>query len=193
MENTERNRNLELLGIRANRTMKALKNLSENTEVKSETKVIKFKRKKFARGKYDDVLYNVQAVNQEVLNEFIDPDFNRKKLLRESTFKYDDFSKGLLEYFPKKAKAILVSSQEGTVAGVRGSLDEINQILEGEGYQEVVGANHWCSDWGNTVGLYIDMGDDNTETVFYDTIKEEFMVTSKNDFILNRDSKYRII
>ncbi len=193
MKNTERNRNLELLGIRDNRTKNAIKNLSENTEQVIGTKVIKFKRKRFDTGKYDDVLYNVQAVNQEVLNEFVDSDFNRKSLLRESTFDYNDFSKSLLEHFPKKAKSILISSREGSVYGVQNSFDEISEILEGNGYSEITGSNHWSSEWGNTVGVFVDMGDDNKETVIYDVVKETFMVISKNDFILKKDSKYRIL
>lgn len=193
MEHTGKKRNLELLGIRENRTLSTIKTLNENKEEKSVKKVIKFKRKSFDKGKYDDILYNIKAVNEPTLNEHVDTEFNRKKLLRESTFEYDDFSKGLLESFPNTAKSVLVSARSGMMSDVRSSLDEINSILEGNGCVEICGNNHWSSDWGNVVGVYIDLGKDNKDTVIYDTIKESFFVETKNDFILKRDSKYRIL
>ncbi len=67
MENTEKTRNLELIGIK--RTSQALENLHETKNTETDYKIIKFKRKEFKKGKYDDVLYNVQAVNQKLLKE----------------------------------------------------------------------------------------------------------------------------
>jgi len=193
MEQTGKKRNLELIGIRESRTLNTIKILNEGKEDETVKKTIKFKRRSFEKGKYDGILYNVKAVNGKPLNEHVDMEFNRRKLLHESTFEYDDFSKGLLESFPNKTKSILVSARNGMVSDVRSSLDEINSILEGNGYKEIYGKNHWNADWANVVGVYIDLGKDNKETVIYDTIKESFFVSTKNDFILKRDSQYRIL
>jgi hypothetical protein len=193
MEQTGKKRNLELIGIRENRTLGTIKILKEEKENKTVKKTIKFKRRLFEKGKYDDILYNVKAVNGKPLNEHVDTEFNRRKLLHESTFDYDDFSKGLLESFPNKTKSILVSARSGMMSDVRESIDEINSILEGNGCKEIYGKNHWNADWDNVVGVYIDLGKDSEETVIYDTIQESFFVVKKNYFILKRDSQYRIL
>lgn len=63
----EKDRNLELLGLKK----REKKSLTENSEPVQE-KTIKFKRKSFKKGKHDEILYSVKGENKELLKEQIE-------------------------------------------------------------------------------------------------------------------------
>ena len=62
----ERDRNLELLGLKKRDKKTLTENLNEANK-----KTIKFKRKPFKKGKHDDVLYAVKGENKNLLKEHI--------------------------------------------------------------------------------------------------------------------------
>jgi len=148
-------------------------------------KLIKLEPKAFKSLPHDEELYN--------LDEVFNPKFDKSRLLRESTLEYNGFSQDVMENFPDKAEEILTIARRGVYDDKNTVLQEMMSTLGADGVGYIKGANHWQEDWQNKVGAFVDMGDDNTKTIFYDTITEEFSVTNVNDFILLKDQEYRII
>ncbi len=148
-------------------------------------KIVKFKQKTFKELPTDKELYT--------LDESVDKRFDRTRLLRESTLDYNGFSEDVMEQFPDKAKDLLTIAREGIYNDKRLTLNEMVDVIGNGSIDFIKGSNHWQEDWQNTVGAYIDMGDENAKTIIYDTISEEFHVMSVNDFILLKDQDYRII
>lgn len=148
-------------------------------------KIVKFKQKTFKELPTDKELYT--------LEESVDKRFNRTRLLRESTLEYNGFSEDVMEHFPEKAKDLLTIAREGVYNDKNLILNEMVNVLGDGSIDYIKGSNHWQEDWQNTVGAYINVGDENESTIIYDTITEEFHVMSVNDFILSRDQEYRII
>ncbi len=148
-------------------------------------RLIKLEPKAFKSLPHDEELYS--------LDEGFNHKFDKSRLLRESTLEYNGFSQDVMESFPDKAEEILTIARRGVYDDKNTVLQEMMSTLSADGVGYIKGANHWQEDWQNKVGAFIDMGDDNAKTIFYDTIAEEFSVMNVNDFILLKDQEYRII
>lgn len=166
--------------------MKNAGQITDNERHKSaRRRLIKLEPKTFKDLPHDEELYN--------LNEGSGHKFDKTRLLRESTLEYNGFSQDVMENFPDKAEEILTIARRGVYDDKNTVLQEVVNAMGAEGIGYIKGANHWQEDWQNKVGAFIKMGDDNTKTIFYDTITEEFSVMNVNDFILLKNQEYRII
>ncbi len=75
------------------------------------------------------------------------------------------------------------------IAGVRGNsdradkvLEEVNRLVDGHGIEAIRDENAWDNYYGDTVALYVNMGDTYETTLLYDTRTHEFQVTSWGDW-----------
>lgn len=76
------------------------------------------------------------------------------------------------------------------IAGVRGNsdradkvLEEVNRLVNGHGIEAIRDENANDSYYGDTVALYVNMGDTYDTTLLYDTDTHEFLVTSYGDWL----------
>ncbi len=105
-------------------------------------------------------------------------------------------AKNLQEWFqiePSIAKALAqeMKAAEGGRDSVERAIKNVDVVIHGYGVEGIEG--EWVNNyWGNTVGLYVNMGDTYNGTVIYDTIRQKFSVTTMGDWVEKYERKYRI-
>lgn len=81
---------------------------------------------------------------------------------------------------------------EGRTRQVEEALELANEMLDGYGVEAISG--NWVGGfWGDTVCLYVNMGDTYAATIFYDAIKGRFYVGDWATFLETRGDRYGVI
>lgn len=86
---------------------------------------------------------------------------------------------------------------------IREAMRQANELLQGHGVEAIHDGIHRRGYWGETIAIYVNMGDMYDGTLLYDTLAEEFKVTTAGDWLeeherehvrrLTRDDPYRDI
>jgi len=76
------------------------------------------------------------------------------------------------------------------IDSIESELENLNVTLGGNGIEEVVDDTEYVDDnYEDTIALYIDMNNNDTKTIIYDTKNKVFLVSTLNDFIQNQGNE----
>lgn len=89
----------------------------------------------------------------------------------------------------KLSRALMAA--EGDPDAVDAALDLADKMLEGHGV-EAIGGKWVDGYYGDTVCLYVNMGDAYAATILYDTVKEKFYVGDYGTFVEVRGDRYGV-
>ena len=72
-------------------------------------------------------------------------------------------------------------------------LEALNELIDGFGIEGIYIDDYFHSDyWGNSIGLYVNLGDTYILTIIYNVIDNQFEFTSWGDFYESKEQEIRL-